>query len=179
MLRLSSDWYWRLDDRYRLVATAGSDAGDPLAERVRVGQPPWQWTGTDSPGPEFDRLRAVLLARESFRDFDITLRDGRGQLRYLVLAGEPLFDRCKRFSGYHGTARDLTERRRAESLVILEHAVTRSLAEASTSRRILQAVMRTICASEGWETGGYFGVEDAARRRVPPRTDRRARFRGL
>jgi len=44
--------------------------------------------------------------------------------------------------------------------VALEHAVTRSIAEAATSRKILQAVMRVICESERWETAGYFRVED-------------------
>ena len=57
-------------------------------------------------------------------------------------------------------SRDITKRKRVEGLVALEHAVTRSLAEADSSRKILQAVMRVVCESEQWESAGYFRVED-------------------
>ena len=44
------------------------------------------------------------------------------------VAGEPVFEIDGRFVGYRGTSRDVTRRKRADSLVALEHAVTRSLA---------------------------------------------------
>lgn len=61
-----------------------------------------------------------------------------------------------------GIVQDITERKRSEVLVELEHAVTRSLTEVDTSRKVLQTVMRVICESEQWETAGYFRVEDEA-----------------
>jgi len=64
------------------------------------------------------------------------------------------------FECFRGTSRVITQRKRAVALVTLEHAVTRSLAEADTSRRIMQALMRVICESEQWETAGFFRVED-------------------
>ena len=62
----------------------------------------------------------------------------------------------------HGIVQDITERKRSEALMELEHAVTRSLTEVDTSRKVLQTVMRVICESECWETAGYFRVEDEA-----------------
>lgn len=63
-------------------------------------------------------------------------------------------------AGFRGMLRDVTERRREERLLALEHAVTRSLAEAETTRKTMQEVMRIVCESERWDAGGYFRFED-------------------
>ncbi|MGC2518185.1 MAG: PAS domain S-box protein [Burkholderiales bacterium] len=59
-------------------------------------------------------------------------------------------------------ARDLTERKRAEQLRALEHAVNRFLAEADNVSDALKAVTRAVCESEGWECGRYFRADDDA-----------------
>lgn len=63
--------------------------------------------------------------------------------------------------GFRGLARDLTERKREERLLELEHAITRHLADSGGTRRSLQAVARTICQSEQWEAGGYYSLDPA------------------
>ncbi|MGH8642067.1 MAG: EAL domain-containing protein, partial [Burkholderiales bacterium] len=57
---------------------------------------------------------------------------------------------------------DITARKRDEQLLALEHAVTRTLAEADTAAAGLQAVLRTVCETEGWELGRYFAADDKA-----------------
>src|SRR5882672_6674272 len=163
LVELASDWYWEADTELRLVRLEGHatgarrDKSDP-----RLGLRLWEQDGVVTQAEDFARLRTALEQHESFRDLSYALRDHKGQFRYLSVSAEPMFGSDGVFAGYRGTSREVTTRQRAESLVALEHAVTRSLAEADTSRRVLQAVMRVICESEQWETAGYFRIEDEA-----------------
>jgi diguanylate cyclase (GGDEF)-like protein/PAS domain S-box-containing protein len=59
-------------------------------------------------------------------------------------------------------ARDIRERKRAEELLKLEHTVTRSLAEAETAAAAVQAAIRAVCETEGWECGRYLRVDERA-----------------
>src|SRR5712691_8810954 len=59
-------------------------------------------------------------------------------------------------------ARDIRERKRAEELLRLEHTVTRSLAEAETAVAAVQAAIRAVCETEGWECGRYLRVDERA-----------------
>jgi diguanylate cyclase (GGDEF)-like protein/PAS domain S-box-containing protein len=163
LVELSCDWYWELDTEFRLTRFAGRHAKEIrglIAELL--GKRPWQNAAVVLESADFDGFRAALERHESVRDFEFAFRNRQGHLRYMSATGEPLFGEHLRLIGYHGTLRDISRRRRAETLVALEHAVTRSLAEAESSRKILQVVMRVICESEQWETGGYFRIEDAA-----------------
>ena len=59
-------------------------------------------------------------------------------------------------------SRDITERKRAEELQALEHAVTRCLTEADSESGALKAVMRVVCETLGWECGRYFHKDETA-----------------
>jgi PAS domain S-box-containing protein len=52
--------------------------------------------------------------------------------------------------------RDISERKRAEQLRNLEHAVTRSLAATESTEDALVAVIKTVCETENWQCGRYF-----------------------
>ena len=57
---------------------------------------------------------------------------------------------------------DITERKRGELLLVLEYAVARSLADAGTAAAALQAVIRAVCETQGWDCGRYFRLDEAA-----------------
>lgn len=156
LLRLSCDWYWRTDACGRLVERTGNRPDDPLELSTPLGMTPWEWSAAAPTCDSLERLRVAFAAMQPFRSVAFQLRDANGLPRYLSLSGEPIFSQPGEFAGHHGTAQDVTEVRRSAALVRLEHAVARHLAEASTSRRVMQAVMKTICESEDWETAGYF-----------------------
>src|SRR6266581_5078016 len=59
-------------------------------------------------------------------------------------------------------ARDITERKRAEQLLKLEHSVARYLADAENLQAGLKATLRAICETEGWDCGRYLLVDEAA-----------------
>lgn len=156
LLRLSCDWYWRTDASGKLVERTGNRLGDPLELSTPLGQMPWEWSSAAPTCDSLERLRVAFASMRPFRSVEFQLRDANGLPRYLSLSGEPIFSQRGEFAGHHGTAQDVTQVRRSAALVRLEHAVARDLAEASTSRRVMQAVMKTICESEDWETAGYF-----------------------
>ena len=57
---------------------------------------------------------------------------------------------------------DITERKRSERLLTLEHAIARSLASGNDESSTLIAVMRTICEEMGWERSTYWRSDEAA-----------------
>jgi PAS domain S-box-containing protein len=57
---------------------------------------------------------------------------------------------------------DLTERKLGESLLRLEFTVARCLGDAGTATAALQAVIRAICETQGWDCGRYFCADQAA-----------------
>jgi PAS domain S-box-containing protein len=57
---------------------------------------------------------------------------------------------------------DITERKRGELLSGLELTVARCLADADTAGVALQSVIRAICATQGWDCGRYFSMDQSA-----------------
>ena len=85
-----------------------------------------------------------------------------GSARYVRVSGEPVLAADGRFVGYRGVGRDVTEEKRAEQLLHLEHRVTRVLSEARSAASGLDAVMRLVCEAAGWSCGRYFAVDTSA-----------------
>ncbi len=53
-------------------------------------------------------------------------------------------------------------RRREEQLLALEHSVVRQLGDADSAAAGVEAVMRSICETEGWDIGRYFRLDERA-----------------
>ena len=71
-----------------------------------------------------------------------------------ALSGEPQFDIV--------VFEDITERKRAEQLLRLEHSVTLCLAEAETAADAVHAIMRVLCENQGWSFGEYWDLDEQA-----------------
>jgi diguanylate cyclase (GGDEF)-like protein len=159
---LPADWYWEQDAELRFTkieARTGNPAEQALARR-QIGKRRWE-TGIDIEGT-WDEHRAVLAARQSFRDVLMWRTFEDGSRRYLSVTGEPVFDARKRFTGYRGIGRDVTAQQRVVRLLRLEHRVTRCLAEAQDAPHALQAALKAIGEMEGWDCGQFWKL-DAAR----------------
>src|SRR5207302_2502926 len=85
-----------------------------------------------------------------------------GGKTWMSVSGEPVFDSSGAFKGYRGVGKDITERKRAEQLRELEHAISRSLADVDSVTAAVQAAVRAICETEGWECGRYFHPDEKA-----------------
>jgi|RhiMetdeSRZDD1v2_1073273.scaffolds.fasta_scaffold01681_9 PAS domain S-box-containing protein len=162
---LSADIYWEQDEALRFTSFSASRASH--IERAYtdklVGRTRWQGGYLNMTEADWVAHRAVLQARQPFRDLELCRYDSRGCKVWFRVSGEPVFDAAGVFRGYQGIACDITERRRAEELRELEHAVTRILADADSASAALQTVIRAVCETEGWECGRYFRVDEPAR----------------
>jgi diguanylate cyclase (GGDEF)-like protein/PAS domain S-box-containing protein len=116
------------------------------------------------PREDAERMHAADLelirqgGLQEFPDREALTRD-RGTVR-LHMRKVPLFGADGRATHILVIADDMTQRRAEERLLRLEHAVTRCLAEADSAAAALPAVMREICASEGWACGEYWGRDE-------------------
>ena len=161
---LSADVYWEQDETLRFVSfstSRSSHLGRSSTDRL-IGKTRWEIPYLNMTGADWAAHRAVLQARQPFRDLELCRYNERGHKVWFRVSGEPVFDGTGAFKGYQGIACDITERRRAEELRELEHSVTRILADAESASAALQSVIRSVCDTEGWDCGRYFRVDAPA-----------------
>jgi PAS domain S-box-containing protein len=111
MVEMSSDWYWMQDQEFRFLEVPGLETPDVDTD-VIVGKARWEINGLAPMQESWEQHRARLRRLESFSDFVLLRYKTSGELRYLSVSGEPLFDEHGRLRGYHGIGKDVTERMR-------------------------------------------------------------------
>jgi diguanylate cyclase (GGDEF)-like protein/PAS domain S-box-containing protein len=161
---LSSDWFWEQDAEFHFTKFEGKGVAESRYDPASavLGKLSWELPGIVLESAAWEAHRATLLRHESFRDFEYSYRDPKGNLYYVSVNGASVFDKDGKLVGYRGTSRDITKRKHEERLLALEHAVTRGLAEADSTHKILQTVMRLVCESEQWESSGYWTMDERA-----------------
>jgi diguanylate cyclase (GGDEF)-like protein/PAS domain S-box-containing protein len=162
LTELASDMYWEQDTEYRFVSGAGSGPTWMARRRDKaIGRRRWDFEYANMTAADWAAHRAVLDARKPFQDLELCRLDDAGGKVWISVSGEPVFDESGVFTGYRGIGKDITARKRDESLLKLEHAVARHLADAESSAEGLKAVMRAICETEGWDCARYFRWDEA------------------
>jgi diguanylate cyclase (GGDEF)-like protein/PAS domain S-box-containing protein len=160
---LSSDWYWEQDQEYRFVdMTSEIDRMTGVSALAHIGKRRWEIAAPNMTEAAWAAHRAVVEAHQPFQDLELCRLAEDGTERWVSISGEPIFDAEGGFRGYRGIGKDITARRREQALLALEHAVTRSLAEADSAPAGLKAAIRAMCETENWECGRYFHADDAA-----------------
>ncbi|MBI5107404.1 MAG: CHASE domain-containing protein [Rhodocyclales bacterium] len=115
MAELSSDWFWEQDAQARLVSLTGlsADIGARLPPTEQVfGRTRWEISPAALTSEQWQAHRRQLEAREPF-ELNYPLRDASGNEMWISVHGAPHHDEDGRFLGYHGTARDITQEKRA------------------------------------------------------------------
>jgi PAS domain S-box-containing protein len=114
MVELSSDWYWVQDENFRFVELPGVEKRG-IGQEFFIGKARWELPGL-APLPErvWQQHREKLERHEPFSDFVYAAADSTGELHYLSVTGEPIFDAQGRFRGYHGIGKDITDKARAQ-----------------------------------------------------------------
>ena len=113
MVEMSSDWYWMQDQEFRFVDVPGLEPPDVDTDVV-IGKARWEVNGLAPMQESWEQHKARLRRLESFSDFVLLRYKTSGELRYLSIGGEPLFDEHGRLRGYHGIGKDVTERMREQ-----------------------------------------------------------------
>jgi PAS domain S-box-containing protein len=113
---LSSDWYWEQDAQFRFVGFISNETTPPWRtdRQELMGLRRWELAGLVPLKGTWEQHRATLEAHRSFRNFEYVDLEDPAAPRYLSVSGEPILDDQGRCIGYRGTARDITEGKRAE-----------------------------------------------------------------
>ncbi|HYS76262.1 MAG TPA: diguanylate cyclase, partial [Burkholderiales bacterium] len=163
LTELSADWYWEQDAQFRFTDLSGHMGEKKQFPReLWLGKTRWELPYVGVSEDDWRAHKAALEAHRPFRDFVVASRRKNGSLQHISTSGYPIFDSAGKFNGYRGIARDVSERRRSEELLRLEHTVTRALAEADSVGTSLKAAIRAVCETEGWECGRYLRVDEKA-----------------
>lgn len=116
LTELSSDWFWEQDADFRITWQEGRHwTGDNKAFEDEVGKTFWE-LGFEMDGG-WEAHRAMLERHEVFRDVVMYRRSRDGEMYYLRLSGEPIFNNDGGLTGYRGVGRDITPEKRAEERI--------------------------------------------------------------
>ena len=118
LLQMSSDWYWEQDEQFRfkhisggMVRAAGVDPTE------RYGLPRWDIPYLGITREQMEVHRRQVEAHEPFRDFQYAYAVAEGEIRWVSISGEPLFDQAGDFKGYRGVGSNITEKKRTEAQI--------------------------------------------------------------
>jgi diguanylate cyclase (GGDEF)-like protein/PAS domain S-box-containing protein len=112
---LSSDMYWQQDEEYRFTEITGS-AGEWMSSRRTelLGKRRWEQQYFNMAEADWAAHRAVLEARQPFRNLELGRVNEAGEKVWVSVSGEPMFDAAGAFKGYRGVGTDITARKREE-----------------------------------------------------------------
>jgi len=114
LTELSSDWYWEQDADLRFtIITRNATAAMRFPPEQSIGKQRWELPYIDVTDDEWEKHKAVLAARQPFKNLVLKRRDAEGNVRYSSMSGVPIFDRDRNFRGYRGIGRDITGRMQA------------------------------------------------------------------
>jgi len=162
VMEQSSILYWEQDKDYRFTLITSSALGKSgIDPQTSVGKARWEdGTVPADDGGDWSRHRAILEARLPFTDFIYKRVNPKGEQRYISTSGTPMFDGNKRFRGYRGTARDITQKVQIALRLAIEHAVTRVLEESASvaaehpgDLRVSRMVLRRVLDTRRWGQG--------------------------
>lgn len=104
--------------------------------------------------------RRVLETAEIVEQEEVVPRDGVPRT-YLSIK-VPLLDAAGTPYAVCAISTDITERKRAESYLHAQHAVTRVLAESAKQDDVMPSVLEALGESMGWEVGAFWSLDEDA-----------------
>lgn len=120
LTELSSDWYWEMDSEFRFTRVetgAKGPASGLLPADELIGRRRWELDVALIQPASWDEHRAMLQARQPYRDL-LTRGLGRdGSVHYVSSSGDPVFDASGSFVGYRGVSKDVTDQVRAKESI--------------------------------------------------------------
>jgi transcriptional regulator with GAF, ATPase, and Fis domain len=100
-------------------------------------------------------LEAVAAALRGGPRYDVEYRVVRpnGEVRIVHSQGDVTWDETGRPRRMFGTAQDITERKRVEQRLVVQHTVTQILAEAATLEEAAPKILQALCECLAWDVG--------------------------
>jgi diguanylate cyclase (GGDEF)-like protein/PAS domain S-box-containing protein len=160
LLEFSSDWYWEQDSDFRFTVITRKAATEVrFPAEGSIGKTRWELPYVGMTDAQWNQHKALLHARQPFRDLVLKRCDINGAMRISSLSGAPVFDAEGKFKGYKGVGKDITERKLAEQREAMEHAVTRLLAQANDPAAAIPNIIQTICETLEWDYGAFWSMD--------------------
>lgn len=111
---LSSDWFWEMDADLRFSYFSSGLERSGIKMQQFIGKHRWDLPINLTP-EEWALHKSALAERLTIRDFEYQIVvNEQGEARWFEVTGIPLYDDDGEFSGYRGTSRDITARKRID-----------------------------------------------------------------
>src|SRR5258706_3672276 len=122
------------------------------------------WADDIHPSDRDARLEAYAHCFDQRSPFTLEYRVRRhdGEYRWLLDKGTPRFASDGTFLGYIGSATDITQPKRAEERLRVQHTVAQILAEAATVEEAAPRILRAMGECLGWDVGALWRVDREA-----------------
>ena len=167
LTELSSDWLWEMDAEYRFTHLSPRffELTGLKPEQV-LGQRSWETDRVAVNAEGWLSFRANLEARRPFRNYEMVRKNANGDLMWIAGSGNPTFDEHGRFSGYRGTSRNITVRKRAERrierlarLYATLSGVNQAMVHVSSEQELYDRICRVV-VEHGGMLGGIVRIAD-------------------
>src|SRR5229473_4157444 len=107
------------------------------------------------------RFEGSLRERvDTFAEYRVLLPDGT--VRHVSASGHPVLNENGELIEFIGTATDVTERKRLEERLRVQHTVAQILAEAATIEEATPRILRAMGECLGWDVGALWRVDREA-----------------
>ena len=138
LVAISTDCYWEQDTEYRFIDVSPGSAKTQADLNGPLGKCRWELPGVVPLSMPWEAHRAVLDARQPFRDFEYIRVLSDNLPRYISVSGVPVHDSQNQFLGYRGTARDISARKQTETALLASEARFRTVVAALAEAVILR-----------------------------------------
>jgi PAS domain S-box-containing protein len=140
----ASDWFWATGPEHDFTYFS-ERVGFGIDWGKLIGKRRWDVAADFASEPEKWREHMAALERcEPFRDFVYKVRRVDGSLGFVSISGKPVFDAERRFAGYRGVARDITERQQAEEALRQAQAELAHVARLTTLGELTASIAHEI-----------------------------------
>src|SRR6201981_3911183 len=89
-------------------------------------------------------------------------RSAKGEYRWFLVRAVPLRDEHGKILKWYGILADITERKRAEERLRVQHTVGQILAEAATIEEVAPRILQALGECLGWDVGAFWRVDREA-----------------
>jgi PAS domain S-box-containing protein len=134
-------------------------SGLPAEETSRLG-----WQCAIHPDDFIEHLakwRHSMTTGEPFEN-EARHRSAKGEYRWFLVRAVPLCDEQGNILKWYGILADITERKRAEERLRMQHTVAEILAEAATIEEVTPRILRAMGGCLGWDVGLLWRVDRKA-----------------
>ena len=106
-----------------------------------------------------DASDETLWQRPGFQVYEDVISTVGGARHDAIVCKATCVGAGGRIAGLVGTIIDISDRKRIERRLTMQHAVTRVLAEAENLNDVVPKIIRTICETMGWHYGALYRYE--------------------